>query len=417
MNDPVTLRYWWWGEDEAPGLGDWLVKTIAAFQAENPDLRVDAELEEMLDVIPRFARAAADGAPPDLQYLWNGIYHIENAWRGYLAPLDSFIPKDELDHMGATPLSTFDGHCYRAGWYLIPVIWAVNRRILRDAGVADEDIPPRTWTQFLDQCERVQAAGLTPIFTGDRDGDFSVWWLTHFLVQQFDDPRDIAQLFLGGLDWRDAAYCGHWHTLKQTWDAGYINSDAPELDLWTAFSRFCAGEGAFALASGPMFAEAARTLGDDVLVAVAPIVGHGALAGLPIVDTQGLGISQASRHPEAAAAFIRFMHKPAQLQRLWDEVGMLPANDSWVGGDRIDGAQFRQLWEWFRAGPSTVYIPDLMPVQFHFQGMAPIGKMIMSGDTDAAGAAAFAASVAREWFERDPDEVAHYREWIDGLEL
>ena len=58
-----------------------------------------------------------------------------------------------------------------------------------------------------------------------------------------------------------------------------------------------------------------------------------------------------------------------------------------------------------------------MPVHFHFEGMAPIGKMIMSGDMDGAGAGAFAASVAREWFERDRDEVAHYQEWIDGLEI
>ena len=417
MSDTLTLRYWWWGEEEAPGLGSWLAKTIDAFQAENPHLRIDADHEAMLDVIPRFTQAAAGGTPPDLQFLWNGIYHIENAWRGYLAPLDSLIPTEELDHMGATPLSSFGGHCFRVGWYLIPVIWAVNRRILREAGVADRDIPPRTWTQFLKQCERVRAAGQTPIMTGDRDGDFSVWWLTHFLVQQFDDPRDVAQLFLGGLDWRDGAWHDHWRTLKQVWDAGYLNRDAPQLDLWTAFRNFCAGDGAFTLASGPMFADAARALGDDVLVAVAPVIGHGRLAGLPIVDTQGLGIAHASPHPEAAAAFIRFMHHPDQLQRLWDEVSVLPANDTWTGGDRIDHSQFRKLWDWFRAGPATVYIPDLMPVHFHFQGMAPIGKMIMAGDMDAASAAAFAASVAREWFERDPDEVAHYQEWIDGLDL
>ncbi len=417
MSSSATLRYWWWGEEEAPGLGGWLAKTIDAFQAENPDVRIDAEHEAMLDVVPRFTEAAAAGAPPDLQFLWNGIYHIENAWRGYLAPLDSLIPSDELDHMGATALSSFGGHCYRAGWYQIPVIWAVNRRILREAGVAEQDIPPQTWAQFLDQCERVRVAGQTPIVTGDRDGDFSVWWLTHFLVQQFDDPRDVAQLFLGGLDWRDEACHEHWRTLKQVWDAGYLNPDAPQLDLWAAFRRFCAGDGAFTLASGPMFADAVRSLGDDALVAVAPVTGPGKLAGLPIVDTQGLGIAQATAHPEAAAAFIRFMHQPKQLQRLWDEVSMLPANDTWTGGDCIDNAQFRKLWEWFRAGPSTLYIPDLMPVHFHFQGMAPIGKRIMAGEMDGAAAGAFAASVTREWSEGDPVEVAHYREWIDGLEI
>ena len=411
----TTLLLWWWGEDEAPGLGRWLHKTIEAFQTATPGVRVKADLEEGWEVVDRFTKAAAARQSPDLQYFWNGSYHIENAWRGYIAPLEPLIPASELERMGSTPLSTYRGQTFRAGWYLIPVVWLVNRRILLQSGVDADAIPPRTWDDLLAQCEQVKAAGHVPIETGDLEGDFSVWWLTHFLVQQFDRPRDAGQLFLGGLDWRDPPHYAHWDMLKTVWEAGYINADAPTTDLWEAVRRFSEGQGAFTLASGPMFPACERALGDDVVVAAAPVAGGGALAGLPIIDTQGLGIASDSDHQEEAARFLRFLHRTEQLDRLWEELRLLPANTAWGGGERIAHPEYRKMWDGFVRGPATLYLPDLMPVYFHFEGMAPLGKRIMAGELDGAGAAAHAAEVTRQWRARTSDEVEHYRVWIEGL--
>ena len=412
---PTRLSFWWWGEDEAAGLGRWLDETIQAFHAATPGVRVEAELEGMMEVVDRFTEAAAAGEPPDLQYFWNGIYHIENAWRGHIAPLDPLIPAAELAQMGGTPLSTYRSQTFRVGWYLIPVVWLANRRILLECGVDADAIPPRTWDDLLSQCARVKAAGHVPIETGDLEGDFSVWWLTHFLVQHFDRPGDVAQLFLEGLDWRDAPHYDQWDKLKQLWEAGYLNADAPTINLWESAKRFSEGQGAFTLASGPMFPACERALGDDVVVAVAPVSGRGALAGLPIVDTQGLGIANGSAHPKEAAQFLRFLHRSEPMDRLWEELRLLPANSSWSGGDHITHPQYRKMWEWFARGPSTLYVPDLMPVFFHFNGMAPLGKRIMAGELDGAGAAAHAAEVTRQWRARDAEEVEHYRVWIEGL--
>ena len=412
----IRLSFWWWGEDEAPGLDSWLRGTIRAFEAAHPGVQIDAEQEGMLEVIARFAEAAAAGRAPDLQFFWNGTYHMEQAWRGYIAPLDPLIPSDALAQLGATPLSSYRGRQYRAGWYLIPVIWVSNRRILEEASVDAAEIPPRTWGQFLEQCEQVKRAGHTPIEAGDKEGDFSVWWLTHLLVQQFDLAQDVADLFLGGRDWQEPLYFDQWTKLKAVWDAGYINPDAPEIDLWTSARRFREGRGAFTLASGPMLQACVRALGQDALVSPAPIAGRGKLAGLPIIDTQGVGIGRGSAHPQIAADFIRFMHRPEHLQRLWEEVELLPANETWQGGSQITQVEFRKMWDWFREGPSTIYIPDLMPVLFHFSGMATVGKKIMAGAMDGPGAGAFAAEVTRQWRARDAEEVEHYRMWIEALE-
>ncbi len=417
MTAPKKLTFWWWGEDEAPGLGAWLSRTIQDFEREHPGVRIDAVEEEMLEVIPRFTEAAVAGSPPDLQFLWNGIYHIESAWRGYLAPLDGLIPPEEFAHMGATALSWYGGRPYRAGWYLIPVFWAINRRLLIAAGVSPSEIPPRTWDDFISQCERLGAAGTTPLIAGDAQGDFSVWWLTHFLVQTLDRPGDVAELVLGGLDWCDPRYADPWVRLEHLWRGGHINADAAAIDLWAAWRRFCAGGGAFAFASGPMFSAAATALGEDALIAPAPVTSDGPLAGVPIVDTQGIGIAAASANQGDAAALLRSFHQRSHLQRLWDEVGLLPANDTWAGAADIDQPQFRLMWDWFANGPSTVYVPDLIPVQCHFAGVAPVGRKLMAEEIDAAGAAAWIDGEARRWRREAGAEVEHYRAWTDSIAL
>ena len=42
-------------------------------------------------VIPQFTKAAAAGNVPDVQFLFNGIYHMENVWLGYLKPLNGLV--------------------------------------------------------------------------------------------------------------------------------------------------------------------------------------------------------------------------------------------------------------------------------------------------------------------------------------
>ena len=80
-----TLKMWWWGENEAPGLEKWLTECVAKFKTEiRQHHRADHAGYDRGDLgIPD---AAAAKNAPDLQFLWNGIYHMESVWLGYLDP-------------------------------------------------------------------------------------------------------------------------------------------------------------------------------------------------------------------------------------------------------------------------------------------------------------------------------------------
>ena len=92
---------WWWGEQEAVGIQKWMDDVIARFTAERGG-KVDALLMDTDQVIPQFTKAAAAGDVPDVQFLFNGIYHMESVWLGYVEPLDGLLPADLLASTNAT---------------------------------------------------------------------------------------------------------------------------------------------------------------------------------------------------------------------------------------------------------------------------------------------------------------------------
>ncbi len=411
MSSRSTITFWWWGEDEASGLGDWLAAACAAFEHVRPDVRVETRLLRHDEVLPAFPAAAAAGRAPDLHFFWNGIYLVENVWRGHLAPLDDLIEPEELAAIGGGPQSVVAGKTYRVGWYVISVVWIANTDVLARAGVSRL---PESWAELEEVCARVLAKGFLPITAGDREGDLSVWWLTHFLTQELDHGSDVARLVLGELDWREPGYHRHWTLLSRILGAGFVDLETLPLTLWDGLIRFTEGRSAFTLGSGPMFASCRRALGDGVTPFVAPAAGTGRLAGLPIVDTQGIGIASASPRRELAAAFLCFLHDRERREALWEAVKLFPADRRWSGAT-IGDTDYRRLWRWYAEGPNAPYVPNFVPLDLHYRLAAEIGRLVLAGKLDGPAAGALAWSRSREWAEADPTRAGRYSDWVSEV--
>ena len=407
ITSELSLDLWWWGEDEAPGLGSWLERVCNAFEASH-GVHVKLSLLRHTEVLPGFPAAFAAGQAPDLHFFWNGIYVMESVWSGQVAPLDGLLDPGELLAIGGGAQSKWEGTTYRVGWYVIPVVWVANRTVLARAGVGSL---PATWEDFLAACERVRADGGRPITAGDGEGDFSIWWLTHFLTQELDSAGDAARLVFGELDWRSARYYSPWLRLEQVRDAGFLDREALPLTLWEGLARFNEGGSAFTIASGPMFAACRSALGDGATVQVAPAAGVGRLASLPIVDTQGLGLSSSSRNKEAAAGLLQHLHEPEQRRSLWEEVRLFPADGRWAGPEADAPADYRRMWEWWAGGPSAPYVPNLLPLPMHYR-LAELGQAVLAGEIDGLRAGALAYAAAAEWVAADAGRAERYRSWV-----
>lgn len=407
MTPRRELTFWWWGEDEAPGLGRWLARVCAEFEATH-GVHVRSRLLRHHEVLPGFPAAATAGEAPDLHFFWNGIYLVDNVWKGLLAPLDELVDSDELDLIGGGPQSVVDGKTYRVSWYAIPVVWFANRTLLGRAGV---DELPRTWQELDAVCSRVAEAGFAPLAAGDGEADFSVWWLTHFLTQALHAVDELPRLVLGDLDWREARFWQHWSLLAAVVAKGWLDPVALPLTLWRGLERFNEGASAFTLGSGPMFHGVRQALGQAATVSLAPAAVEGPLGLRPIVDTQGIGIWSGSPQPELAALFLCFLHDLERRNSLWDEVQLFPADPRWDGSERIADPDQRRLWEWCAGGESVPYLPNLLPLELHFDLAAKLGQDVLAGRLTAVEAGEQAAERARAWRQQDAQTTARYRDW------
>jgi ABC-type glycerol-3-phosphate transport system substrate-binding protein len=406
------VRFWWWGEDEAPGLASWVART--ALQHEfDAGVRVESRLLRHDRVIPSLPDAAVAGTTPDLHFLWNGIYHIEHAWDGLLSPLEGHFSPERVAELTGGPQSRFRGHTYRAAWYLIPVVWVVNRDVLARAGV---ESVPTTWDELVECSERLEKARVPAIVAGDAEGDLSVWWLTHLLTQSLERGTDIALLALGERQWDDPRHARAWYELHRFAERGWLDRSCLKLTLWDAFARFSDGMGAFSLASGPMLAKCKRLLGDRVEMMTAPRLDDGALAALPIIDSQGLGIPARATAPVLGAGLLDSLLSPAASDALYDDVGLLPAGRGWSVPTE-DDQDARWVTERYRSGAFAPYVPNLLPLPLHFDVCAAIGQEIIAGRLNPSDAGREADSRCHAWSVSDPARRLLYTQWIDDVRL
>jgi len=404
---------WWWGEQEATGITRWLDDTIAKFRTET-GVSITPTLMDTDNVIPQFTTAAAAGNVPDIQFFFNGIYHIENAWLGYVSPLNDLLPVDLLKRCGATRLSSSGGKQFRVGFYANGFGVAYNKELFERAKL-DAEKPPATWDQFLDACDRLKSAGVTPIGGGVKDGYFGEWYLVNALTQQLDSPAEALNLFTGGLDWREPKYHEHWVRLEELFKKGFINNDITSLELYQGTQLYDTGKAAMCLNTTAALPASQKNLGKEkVGYFVLPVFGKGKMAGVPISDTQGFGIPAKAADPTHAARFLEFMHAPEQTKSMWSEGRQIPADESF-DASAVEDPLLKTIVEKWIKGAHNVYIANLMPTMFWKDAMFVISQKILAGEMTGAQSAAKAHEITEKWKSQNPDMLEHYRAWAKEL--
>lgn len=403
------MDFWYWGEQELPGLQKYVNDSVAAYKAAT----VKPMLQDTAVVISQFQTAAAAGKAPDLQYLWNGIYHMESVWLGYVKGLKGVVKDDILQASNPTLLSHFGGDIYRTGWYPLPMFWCYNKTLFEKAGL-DPEAPPKTWDELLAACEKLKTAGIEPLGGGIQDGYWSEWYITHALPQQLDSLGEAVELFIGDKDFREPKYHEHWVKLAELKTKGYLNKDMSSLELYPGIDLVVAGKVAIGQTIGTRLPADSKATGGKIGYMTMPVFGKGKLAGVPIVDVQGLGISTNAEDPAAAAAFLEFLQSPEQLKAFWDTTGWLPSNTTF-DASVIQDASVRGLWENWGLKPNISNVTNLMPGQFYERAAIPTGQQIVAGAMTGEQAGELAANTAKEWREFNPDMVENYQKWVKDL--
>ncbi len=200
---------------------------------------------------------------------------------------------------------------------------AVNMNVCEAAGVDPWEI--ETWDDFNEACDKIKAAGYTPIanyFTSagalaNCDGS----WLS-YEGAVYDDNEAMLN---GTWDWED------YRTILdylQTWfDNGYLYEDAGTIKQADVIERAAKNECAFVVGIGTSFQAAVTALNSDVTMAMIPICTsqEGGARFVGIGEGASFGIWNGTKHMDAAKALLSYIAENADpINAAAGEIATLP---------------------------------------------------------------------------------------------
>jgi len=343
-------------------------KVIAAFEAENPDITVELDnypfrqLFETIEVRMKAQDSDVDLISVDVPLV--ASYTV----RGYLAPLDDYFTKQEIEKTWVKP--SWQAGMYKGSFMAAPQnsssqFFYINRKIFQQSNVT----PPKaiepgketnydqiasiakderwTWDQVVDAAKK-----LTKDTKGD--GKIDIWGfefdqvsrlyqlqcLGESLGSSLVSPDGLkAEGYLNSDQWIKAA---QWYSdLFNKWKVSPKNvspAESPNLFASGKVAMFVGGEW-----NVPRFQEA----GVDFAIAPFPYFKE----GRPVTGTGSwhVGIAKGSSHKAEAAKFVKFLTEQEQGSKIWFEAqGQLPATQELLTA--IENA------EKYRSFPNDAYL-------------------------------------------------------------
>jgi ABC-type glycerol-3-phosphate transport system substrate-binding protein len=343
-------------------------KVIAAFEAENPDIKVELDLypfRQLFETIE--VRMKAQDSDVDLISVDVPLVASYTV-RGYLAPLDEYFAKDEIEKTWVKP--SWQAGKYKENFMAAPQnsssqFFYINRKLFQQANVT----PPKalepgkdttydqiasiakddrwTWEQVVDAAKKLtkdnKGDGKTDVWGFEFDQVsrlYQLQCLGESLGSSLVSPDGLkAEGFLNSDQWVKAA---QWYSdLFNKWKVSPKNvspAESPDLFASGKVAMFVGGEW-----NVPRFQEA----GVDFAIAPFPYFKE----GRPVTGTGSwhVGVAKGSSHKAEAAKFAKFLTENEEGSKIWFEAqGQLPATQALLSA--IENA------EKYRSFPHDAYL-------------------------------------------------------------
>ncbi|PZF85296.1 ABC transporter substrate-binding protein [Jiangella anatolica] len=319
--DVVELRYAFWGSEDRAQLTQ---EMIDAFEAENPDIRVEMDYADFGAYFDKLATSVAAGDAPDVMTM-GGAYHSEYAGRGALldlAEVDDIIRTDEISE-DILAHGTIDGSLYAIPTGVNGYAMVANPAVFAQAGLELPDDTTWTWDDFAQLCTQIGAA-LGDAGYGAQDltnhNTLSLWARQHGEQLYTEDGElgisagTVTEWWEFALELRDSG-C----TPPATLTGELASQSAPEQTL------IGTNAGGMSLIWSNVLEALSTASGEELELLIPPGV-DGGEAGSWLGPSMYYTIGARSEHPEEAARLVDFMlNEPAAAEAFLTDRG-LPVN-------------------------------------------------------------------------------------------
>ena len=319
-DDARVLHFWAMGRE-----GEVASQLLAAFERENPGLRVRVEQLPFSAAHEKLLTAYAGDATPD-------IAQVGNTWLPEFVALDAVVPLDErlrasaqIDlrdyDQGIVATNVLQGQQYGVPWYVDTRVLFYRRDLLAQAGF---DAPPRDWDEWLRMQVAIKQRGgadryavLLPL--NEYEPLVALW------LQQ-GEP-----LLRDGGRWGNFRSKGFARALK-FYLLMYEQHLAPPVtnnEIANVYNEFARGYFSFYISGPWQIGEFKRRLPPELQASwmTAPLPGPEG-PGASSAGGSSLAIFRRSPRKEAAWKLVEFLSRPAVQQQFYRLTGNLPARRS-----------------------------------------------------------------------------------------
>ncbi|TDD66134.1 extracellular solute-binding protein [Jiangella aurantiaca] len=300
----VTLRFAWWGNDERARITQ---QAIDAFEAEHPDITVEAEPLDFEGYFDRLATSVAARDAPDVITL-GGAYPREYGDRGALLDLSTVaeqLPTDDIDE-AALSNGFFSGVQYSIPTGVNTYCVVVNPEVFAAAGVPLPDDTTWTWDDFVAIAQRISDA--SPEGTYGAADPTSADTLDLFARQRTGSGLYTED---GGVAVEPATAAEWWTMTKAMSQSGATPPATLTAELGgqpspeqTLMGRGLAG---MQLDWSNQLTALRTASGAPLELLRAPGESDGVAPGMWLQASQSYAVSSTSEHPEEAAMLIDFL--------------------------------------------------------------------------------------------------------------
>lgn len=278
---------------------------VDAFEAANPDIRIELINQPPDGYFTSLLTASAIGRGPDIAAMWAGLYMLD--FEPYMADLHQFIPDEIVAQTTGANYFSQDGDVTKA-LYVAPltVQWYTgwyNKALFAQAGISEV---PRTWEELNAASEKLKAAGIQPIIQGAAGGSAQFQPLFEWAYLAAALPvSDWGNLLSGEMTYDNptiSAQLDKWHAL---YGSGYMNEDA--FNYPGMIDDFKAGKAAMLLGGGSwQAAELTQGLGDNLGILIPPFSNAPQEAVVALAGS-GYAVMNYGKNQEAAGKFVNFI--------------------------------------------------------------------------------------------------------------
>ena len=407
--ESITLKLVWSNEGDTPGGGKWFAEMAEKFNQENPNITVEVAEHTLDQLMPSWQAAVEAQLGVDIQFFWGGVWNLEDVWAGNLEDITTLIPEEEWQHWTNKDDVSFQGRPWIAPWFnfALPAM-VYNKELFKQAGL-DPEKPPKTWDEFLADCEALKKAGITGFAFGLKDawGAEPVWsMLGPATIDNINEIKLAAT--------QEGAFLTDKHKdwlvkLYELYTKGYLLEEIMSVDYIPGRDLFFDGTVGFGQIASNRLDDVEKMSGGGVANFMPiPVFGPGKLSGKENTQTQSFGIPTFSQHKKEAADFIMFMHRPENLTRLYEMTNVFPSDD------RFDASVLstvieKDYWKYYSVDP-VPYFGVYAPTMVIGEGIYIAAQMVCSGNTPDE-AAAYIEEIAAKWREMNPKMIENFQNW------